>query len=216
MGTTSARQLIEQLAEEVRIFVLHDFDKSGFSIVGILGRDTTRYQFTHPPEIIDLGLRLADVEEYALQSETVDSPANSDPTQNLRDNGATDEEIAFLAGKRGPDGCYHGRRVELNAFTSDQFVAWLEAKLRSHNVRKVIPDARTLAEAYRQTIARAELERRMKQALPEVERTAASAAVPKNLQKRIAQELADNPSAAWDEALHRLSRQRNPRKPSAI
>jgi hypothetical protein len=34
MGSTSAGQLIERLAGEARIFVLHDFDKSGFSIVG--------------------------------------------------------------------------------------------------------------------------------------------------------------------------------------
>lgn len=72
MGSTSARQLIERLAGEARIFVLHDFDKSGFSIVGILGRDTTRYQFRRPPEIIDMGLRLEDIEEYTLQNETVD------------------------------------------------------------------------------------------------------------------------------------------------
>lgn len=72
MGSTSARQLIERLAGEARIFVLHDFDKSGFSIVGILGRETTQYQFSRPPEIIDLGLRLEDIEEYTLQNETVD------------------------------------------------------------------------------------------------------------------------------------------------
>jgi DNA topoisomerase VI subunit A len=64
MGSTSARQLLERLAWQVRIFVLHDFDKSGFSILGILSRDTTRYQFARAPEIVDLGLRLADVEEY--------------------------------------------------------------------------------------------------------------------------------------------------------
>jgi hypothetical protein len=205
MGSTSARHLIERLAEEARIFVLHDFDKSGFSIVGILGRDTTRYQFTRPPEIIDLGLRLLDVEEYALESEAVDYPANSDPTGNLQENGATEEEIEFLAGECGYDRRYHGRRVELNAFASDQFLEWLEAKLRLHGVQKVIPDAQTLAEAYHRSRARHELGNRIQQALPEVERIAKSAAVPKNLRRRIAQELAENPSLAWDEALHFLS-----------
>jgi len=209
MGSTSARQLLERLGEEVRIFVLHDFDKSGFSIVGILCRDTTRYQFTRPPEIIDLGIRLADVQEYSLESEPVDYPPHTDPTENLRANGATAEEVAFIAGERGHDGRYHGRRVELNAFTSDQFVTWLEGKLRSHHVQKVIPDAETLAEAYRRAVALTDLEQRMRQVLPEVERTAESSAVPENLQKRIAEELAKDPCSAWDDALHRLSRHGN-------
>jgi hypothetical protein len=210
MGSTSARYLIEQLARDARIFVLHDFDKSGFSIAGTLSRDTTRYRFARPPEIIDLGIRLADVEEYSLESEPVDYAPRTDPTQNLQDNGATDEEIAFIVGDLGDDGRYRGRRVELNAFTSDQFVTWLEAKLRLHHVQKVIPDAMTLAESYRRTVALAELERIMKQALPDVEQTAQSAAVPEDLLKRIAEELARDPSAAWDEALQRLSRQTQP------
>ena len=65
MGTTAGRSLIEGLASlGVRIFVAHDLDKSGLSIAAILNRDTTRYQFEHPPEIIDIGLRLADVKRY--------------------------------------------------------------------------------------------------------------------------------------------------------
>ena len=168
VGSTSARQLIERLAAEARIFVLHDFDKSGFSIVGILGRDTTRYQFTTPPEVIDLGLRLADVNEYALQSEPVDHD-KTDPASNLHENGATDEEIEFLAGEADYAGRYHnGRRVELNAFTSDQFIEWLEAKLRLHGVKKVIPDGKTLAEAYRRSRALNELDDHIRQALPEM------------------------------------------------
>jgi hypothetical protein len=72
MGSTAGRRLIECLAPGgVRIFVVHDFDKSGFSIAAILSRDTTRYQFAHAPEIIDLGLSLADVEQYGLESEPV-------------------------------------------------------------------------------------------------------------------------------------------------
>jgi DNA topoisomerase VI subunit B len=209
MGTTSGRRLIEHLAPSgIRIFVLHDFDKSGFSITSILSRNTKRYQFSRPPEIIDLGLRLADVKKYTLEglSEPVDYPVDSNPTQNLRDNGATDNEIAFIAGERGYDGRYHGRRVELNVFTSDRFVAWLEAKLRLHRVQKVIPDAWTLTEAYRRTIALDELEQLMKRALPEAEQTAESAAVPKDLRKRITQKLAKDPGISWDEALNRLIR----------
>ena len=185
--------------------------KSGFSIAGILSRDTTRYQFTRPPEIIDLGLRLADVNEYRLQSEPEDH-GNTDPTSNLRLNGATNEEIEFLAGEADYAGHYHnGRRVELNALTSDQFIQFLEAKLRFHGVPKVIPDAVALEEAYRRSRAQHELDERIQEALPEIKRIAESAAIPEDLQKRIAEELAENPSMAWDEALHRLSNGSRPR-----
>ena len=44
----------------------------------------------------DLGLRLADIEEMALQSEPVTVSGEREDT--LREHGATDEEIAFLLG----------------------------------------------------------------------------------------------------------------------
>ena len=205
MGSTAGRWLIERLAPlGVRIFVVHDLDKSGLSIAAILNRDTTRYQFEHPPEIIDLGLRLADVKRYTLASEPVVYPAKSDPSENLRFNGATEEEVRFLAGERHSDNCFHGRRVELNAFTSDQLVEWLEAKLRGHRVSKVIPDVRTLEQSWRRALELHELEEQLKKAAPEARRVARVRRVPVNLSKRIAKMLKADPVLAWDEALFRL------------
>ena len=57
----------------------------------------------------------------------------------LKENGATEEEIEFLL----------RRRVELNAFTSDQLVEWIEEKLEEHGVEKVVPEEDTLAAAAR-------------------------------------------------------------------
>ena len=203
MGSTSGRWLLERLAPlGVRIFVAHDLDKSGLTITAIMSRDTERYQFENPPEIIDIGLRLADVEKYALASEPVDY--DSDPTENLRSNGATDEEIRFLVGKRGSDNRFHGRRVELNQFTSDQMVEWLEAKLRGHRVSKVIPDDRTLEQSWRRALELHELNKQLKKAAPEARRAARARRVPVNLSKRIAKMLKEDPALAWDEALSRL------------
>ena len=137
MGTTAVRTLIESVCHQVKILVLHDFDKSGFSIVGTLRRDTRRYEFAVAPQVVDLGLRLSDVEKWELQAETVSY--KSDPGSNLRLNGATQEEIEFLRGETDW-GSYRGQRVELNAFTSDAFVEWLESKLEEQGVVKVIPD----------------------------------------------------------------------------
>jgi DNA topoisomerase VI subunit B len=205
MESTAGRMLIEQLARGgVRIFVLHDFDKSGLSIAAILSRDTPRYQFAQPPEIIDLGLRLADVEQYNLESELVVYKRGTDPRSNLRDNGASEEEIEFLAGQRHGDGCFHGRRVELNAFTSDQLIGWLEAKLKAHKVAKVIPDVRTLEESWRRALLLHQLKEQMEEALEEAEEEVGSEKAPRNLSRLIAKMLEKNPALAWDEALDRL------------
>ena len=60
MSVTAARKLVDRLAgdHDIPLLVLHDFDKSGFSIVGTLRRATRRYSFANPIEVIDLGLRL--------------------------------------------------------------------------------------------------------------------------------------------------------------
>jgi DNA topoisomerase VI subunit A len=96
LSVTAARTLIERLCSQHRIplLVLHDFDKSGFSIAGTLRRDTRRYRFTSPVEVIDLGLRVKDVQKHDLLAEPI-VYGKSDPEPNLRKNGATNAEIAF-------------------------------------------------------------------------------------------------------------------------
>jgi hypothetical protein len=64
MSVTASRELIDDLCGEhpVRLLVLHDFDKAGFSIVGTLRRDTRRYAFRNSNiEVIDLGMRIGDI-----------------------------------------------------------------------------------------------------------------------------------------------------------
>jgi hypothetical protein len=46
--------------------VFHDFDVSGFSILGTSNR---RYRFTNDVPVVDIGLRLADVKEMGLESD---------------------------------------------------------------------------------------------------------------------------------------------------
>jgi hypothetical protein len=72
MSVTAARELIDELFGRfvgLRFFVLHDFDKSGFSIAGTLKRDTRRYAFKNlcEDDVVDLGLRMGDIE--GLQDE---------------------------------------------------------------------------------------------------------------------------------------------------
>ena len=201
MGTTAARTLIESLSQTATIFVLHDFDKAGFSIIGTLTRDTRRYRFTSDVKVVDLGLRLADVKKWKLQSEAVKNSA--DPTWNLQENGATSKEIAFLCESRGWRS-YRGNRVELNAFTSDQFVEWLDFKLTKHGVKKVIPDQKILEQAYRRAAAVRRYQKIVDRAGKEIETYAKGLKLPGNLCKRLAKMLSEDPALPWDEALARL------------
>jgi hypothetical protein len=101
--------------------------------------DTRRYTFANKIEVIDLGLRLADVEKHGLESESVEYRESARSIRaSLAESGVTEAEIAFLLNDR----------VELTAFTSDELVEWIEGKLEEHGVRKVIPDHEMLAEAY--------------------------------------------------------------------
>lgn len=194
LANTSARLLMEGL-EGVRFLVLHDFDKSGFSIAGTLQRDTRRYTFRNPPEIVDLGLRLKDVEAEGLDPEPV-YYRERNPRANLRENGATKEEIDYLC-----DGEGEGQRVELNAFASDHFIEWLERKLAEHQVKKVLPEGSTLANAYQRAAYTHHINQRLKELHDQAKQFAEGTAVPENLRDQLAAHLEANPSDAWDTAI---------------
>jgi len=198
LSVTASRLLVDRLcaAHAVPLFVLHDFDKSGFSILGTLRRDTRRYAFRNRIEVVDLGLRLADVEDSGLEAEDV--VHRSDPVANLRENGATAEEIAFL----------RRRRVELNAFASADFVAWIERKLTQHGVAKIAPDQDTLTLAWRRAVAARYVTSRLQSAVRDAQRHAAEAPVPDDLAALVAAGLRGDPTQSWDDVIKRLAAQR--------
>ena len=201
MGTTAVRTLIESVCQQVKILVLHDFDKSGFSIVGTLRRDTRRYEFAVAPQVVDLGLRLSDVEKWDLQAETVSY--SSDPGSNLNLNGATQEEIEFLRGESDWRS-YRGQRVDLNAFTSDAFVEWLESKLEEQGVVKVIPDDATLESAYRRALSIQQYREAIDEATQDIQDRVAAVEIPENLRADLKQRMKSHPSQPWDEALEQI------------
>lgn len=203
-SVTAARRLVDKLSQAgARILVVHDFDVSGLSIVHILGHDTRRYQFEVQPTLIDLGLRLADVEEMQLQSEPVEFDQIKDPGEKLFDyDDVTQEEIDFLV--EGPVHYkrWHGKRVELNAMSSDQFVTWLEKKLDENGVKKVVPDKKTLKDAWRraQVLAKIKAEvAKIKTQPPDPK------PMPADIDKRLRQLLAREPELCWDQALLRIA-----------
>jgi hypothetical protein len=198
LSVTASRLLVDRLcaAHEVPLLVLHDFDKSGFSILGTLRRDTRRYAFRNRIKVVDLGLRLEDVEGSDLEMEDV--VHRSDPAPNLRENGATAEEIAFL----------RTRRVELNAFASADFVAWIERKLEQHGVAKIVPHQDALILAYRRSVASRYVALRLQGTVEEAQRHAAETLVPDDLAALIAAALRDDRAQSWDRVVQRIAMQR--------
>jgi len=210
MSNTSARHLVERLSKNgVTILVAHDFDKSGLTIARTLGEDTRRYQFGEAPNVIDIGLRLSDVEEMGLGSEPV-SYGKSDPRREFKNCNCTQAEIDFLCTHKTKP--YSGDRVELNAMTSAQLIDWLEGKFRQYGVTKFIPDDDTLAESYRLQARRRSLKKFMKkfekEAQAEIDRLESlDIPIPDQLPAAVQAILKADPLIPWDEALWKTAAQ---------
>ena len=191
MSVTASRSLVDSLCGNhgIPLLVLHDFDKAGFSILGTLQRDNRRYEFEHSIKVIDLGLRLKDVQEYDLPSE--DFSHRSDPSWNLRENGATKEEIEFL----------QDRRVELNAFTSGDFIAWIEAKLKEQRIEKVVPSIEVLRKAYQRAVAFEYVRNGIDILVDEAKEHAETVSIPRGLKTKVKEQLEKHPDRAWDTAI---------------
>jgi len=203
-SVVAARMLVDQLCHvgaDVPVLILHDFDAYGLMIsktlvsvsAAAVEMDRVRYEFANRINFIDLGLRLEDIEKWGLESESVSCKTLPD------DLPATDEEREFLLS---------GQRVELNAFTSADFITWIESKLEEHGVKKVLPDHKTLVSAYRRAYHVADINRRMELIADEARKTAEDAAVPKQLRKLIEAELTENPEKPWDQALAEIAKER--------
>ena len=93
--------------------------------------------------------------------------------RNLRQNGATAEEAAFLL----------TRRVELNALASDALVAFIERKLKEHGIEKVVPDEKVLAEIYRANVEAEQVKAAIQKALRGTKK-AAAVKIPDGLARR--------------------------------
>jgi hypothetical protein len=201
-SVVAARQFVDQVCRidgSVPLFVVHDFDKYGFEISQCLTRvssaarmnDRVTYEFRNKINVTDLGLRLVDVERYGLEAEPWEFkgrfPADSNTTPDERD---------FLRS---------GRRVELTAFTSPQFIEWLENKLVAHGLgNRLIPADNVLESAFRRALAVAKINSKMDDVKNEATRFAELAKVPKTLRRQLKKLMKDS-TEAWDEVLYRLA-----------
>lgn len=191
MSVTASRELIEDLGAtyKVPVIVLHDFDISGFSIFGTLRSNTRRFKYDRKVKVIDLGLRLADIE--GLQREDVHISSLTKTTATLRRHGATKKEIEILVEQ--------GQRVELNALASDQLVALIERKLDKIGISKVIPDEKILADAYRRMHRQAVVQAKIDKLIDDLSDD--EIAIPTGLRLRLEKQIEADRPRSWDELL---------------
>jgi hypothetical protein len=146
---TEAIRVLFQMAStnrQYQLFVLHDADPDGYNIARTLREETSRMPGYHV-EVIDLGLRWDDAMALGLDTEAF-SRKRALP-EGLR---LTATEQAAFEGRpqRGAPWDKHRtwicQRVELNAFTAPQLVAYIERRLQETGVRgKVVPPDPVLA-----------------------------------------------------------------------
>jgi hypothetical protein len=191
VSVTAARLLIDEVCgdNDLPLFVLHDFDVAGFMILGTLQRDTRRYQFSNAIEVVDLGLRLADIVSLEREPAAATKTSEANLREQLAENGASDAEIAILLHER----------VELNAMASDDLIAMIERKLKDYGLKKVIPDDDVLADAYRTFHRSKELRKEFEEMESEFEESKVK--VPKTLKKQVRSVLNKHPDLRWDDAI---------------
>jgi hypothetical protein len=138
-------RLIGQSGEPATAFVVHDADWSGTCIYDKVDQSLTPRGL----EVINLGLDPDEAIAMGLEVEPVDS-------KRRKKNGAA---------VRTPTGRYlrpaerewlQRNRVELNAMSTAQFIAWLDRKMAAHSTGKVIPPAKVVRDQLTDT-ARARL-----------------------------------------------------------
>jgi hypothetical protein len=201
-SVAAARKYVDHVCRilgGVPLFVVHDFDKFGFEISQRLTtlsdhaieKGLVKYRFKNKINVIDVGLRLTDVERYNLKSEHFDFKGHF-----AADSITTEEERAFLRSNR---------RVELNAFTAPDFIEWLEKKLSKHLPGRLIPSDAVLADAYRRALAIARINQAIEEVTEEAIEFARSAKIPKSLRRQLKKDLGDT-SGAWDQVLYELAK----------
>ena len=201
-SVVAARRLADhacRVGGGVPLFIVHDFDKSGFEISKCLTSVSeraeeaglVRYRFQNEINFTDLGLRLDDVKKYDMADEECKFRGYFQS-----DSICTDEEKEFLRSRR---------RVELNAFTAPQFIEWIEGKLTEHGLGdRRIPDDAILADAYRRALAIAKINAATEKARESAIADAKIAEIPANLRDMVREEMKGS-SAAWDKTLYGMA-----------
>lgn len=140
-ATEASRMLFAQASrqQQYQLFVLHDADPDGYNIARTLREETERLP-GYAVDIADIGLTMEDANARGLERETFSRNKALPSTLVLTDAARK----AFTGRQTGPKS-WIGERVELNAFSSPDLIAYIEEGLqRAGASGKVIPPEQVL------------------------------------------------------------------------
>jgi hypothetical protein len=140
-ASEAIRVLFQAASQEhqYQLFVLHDADPDGYNIARTLRAETARMP-GYAVDVIDLGLRWGDAMALGLDTEAFTRKRALPEGLVL-----TEEERRAFEGRRQSHGyseksSWICERVELNAFSAPQLVAYIEHRLQETGVRgKIVP-----------------------------------------------------------------------------
>jgi hypothetical protein len=131
-SSRAARDLVDKLAEHdepVTIFCVHDADAYG-TMIHQTFQEATRARRARKIKIVNLGLEPWEAVAAGLGVEDVEAGERRKPVATYvlqRDDGDYWEEWLQT------------HRVELNAMTTPEFIAWLDRKMTDYGLGKLIP-----------------------------------------------------------------------------
>ncbi|CDX03670.1 Type 2 DNA topoisomerase 6 subunit A [bioreactor metagenome] len=139
-ASRAVKDLLDALGEhgeeEITFFCIHDADAYGTLIYETL-QNETRARPGRKVKIINLGLDPEEAVDMGLEVEEVETGRKR-----------------AVAGYLDPrwENWLQGHRVELNAMSTPQFLAWLEGKIRLYDQGKVIPTENIMEESLEQSL----------------------------------------------------------------
>ena len=144
-ATRAARDVIDLLGEtdeELLFFAIHDADAYGTCIYQFL-QEATRARPGRRVRIVNLGLEPWQGLDMGLQVENV-----------KKEKGERRKPVgAYVATKsREWERWLQTKRIELNAMTTPQFLAWLDAEMEDHGNGKLIPPQGVMADHLADTV----------------------------------------------------------------
>ncbi len=207
-ASRAARDLLDFLGdsgEPIKFYCIHDADAAGTMIFQSL-QGATRARGNRRVEIINLGLEPWEAREMGLSVET------------FRTKGQAERRRFAVADYVPPDwsAWLQHSRVELNAMSTPQFLAWLNGKMASHAEGKLVPPDEILAGRLRaraRALTRAKISERILQdagidgqvedAMGRAETSLRVAAG--RLRRTVAATFSDEPALPWVEPVERVA-----------
>jgi hypothetical protein len=161
--TRAAKDLVDKLAEHdepVTVFCVHDADAAG-TMIHQTFQKATRARCARKITIVNLGLEPWEALAMGLEAETVEAGDKRKAAAAYvleREDGVrwNEERRRWEVREEGGEAWekwLQTHRVELNAMTTPEFIAWLDGKMAEHGDGKLVPPDDVIAQELEEKLA---------------------------------------------------------------